>query len=276
MNEEIKFKETFITEKEMKERYGLKVENYPDEEFKLLVYENVKLNKYYISSYGRLFTVYGRQMRYVECTINPNVIYYNVLLQCDGFNKERNFFVHRLVAFMFIPKTPDDILNGRDYINHKYILDGRCNYVWNLEWLNDPENLRHRREYIPSQYDFDVLFMNNFETPSFNGETNPKARLTESQVDRLCYNVMVLGMSKEDAARDIGLDFTNNSKDRSVIYSIINGYCWHTVSSKYGIVTKQPKHYPKVRTRDDVSSEDVQRLQKRGQPKVLQNAIRIL
>lgn len=56
-------------------------------------------------------------------------------------NKVRkDFLVHRLVAFSFLP-----IVHGKEYVNH---IDGNPsnNYLGNLEWCNHKENLIHAYE----------------------------------------------------------------------------------------------------------------------------------
>lgn len=68
----------------------------------------------------------------------PNGRDVRVSLWKDG--KHKDFLVHRLVAFAFIP-----VVKGKEYINH---IDGnpKNNNVENLEWCNHLENNRHAFE----------------------------------------------------------------------------------------------------------------------------------
>lgn len=60
-------------------------------------------------------------------------MYYTIGLAKAGKNKI--FFVHRLVAFAFIPQ-----INNKNFVNHKD-KNGGNNNVENLEWVNSSENL---------------------------------------------------------------------------------------------------------------------------------------
>ena len=129
----------------MRENIALKFDGMPKEDFKIIDFLDIKRNKYYISTYGRVFTIYGKELKQEESHVNNNVTYYRILLQCDkelsdGITEKR-YLVHRLVAFAFIPKTEDDIVKNRDFVNHRYNTDGRCNFVWNLEWATNSENV---------------------------------------------------------------------------------------------------------------------------------------
>lgn len=77
------------------------------------------------------------QQRYLKDK-TPNGRDVRVSLWKDG--KPKDFLVHRLVAFAFIP-----IVKGKNCINH---IDGnpKNNHVDNLEWCNHLENNRHAFE----------------------------------------------------------------------------------------------------------------------------------
>lgn len=72
--------------------------------------------------------------------ILSNSGYYRVRLWDHGKNK--NFFVHRLVAIAFVPNS-----NNKPEVNH---IDGdkTNNVVANLEWVTGAENKRHCREVL--------------------------------------------------------------------------------------------------------------------------------
>lgn len=104
---------------------------------------------YEVSNYGRVRThkdkttytkkhgVRHWQQRYLK-NKTPNGRDVRVALWKDG--KCKDFLVHRLVAFAFIPTV-----KGKECINH---IDGnpKNNNVENLEWCNHLENNRHAFE----------------------------------------------------------------------------------------------------------------------------------
>lgn len=105
-------------------------------------YENI----YEISNLGRVRTAKGKtteSVRHGTRVWNQRILkqktdkggYKRVTLWKNKSGKD--FLVHRLVGFAFIPQ-----INGKEFINHK---DGNPsnNYVENLEWCNSSENLKH-------------------------------------------------------------------------------------------------------------------------------------
>jgi len=82
--------------------------------------------------------------------------------------KPKDFLVHRLVAFAFIPKV-----EGKECINH---IDGNPsnNYVENLEWCNHQENLLHAFENrLNKSPDPIVLFnLNNKDLKYFKSKSD--------------------------------------------------------------------------------------------------------
>lgn len=245
------FKQHPLTPEEAKHKLSLYIAGFPPEEFSYIDMEDIAKYKYFITSYGRVFTVYGKELfpDYFN-SIRENNIYIRIELSCTTYIKRRKFFIHRLVANAFIPKTLEDIELKRDCVNHKYNKDGRCNYAWNLEWCNISENTLHglyfNEPYDPYLYDFnfitsrrDILVQNYSQI----GEENPKARISEYQAMLICYAYTALGYSPEECAIYAWLE--GNEKDMLVVYSIINGHSWQTVSSKYGIESKERVKPPK-------------------------------
>lgn len=240
------FKQPILTEAEASEKLSLFIEGYPKEIFKYIHFEDVVENKYFITSYGRVFTSYGKEL-FPEAYIPPkqNNIYLRIELSCSTYIKRRKFFLHRLVANAFIPKTNDDIINNRDLVNHKYNKDGRCNFAWNLEWVNDSENTYHGlyfcEEYNHDLFDQDIILNRKSELISYEqfGEDNPKSRISEFQANLICYAYTVLKYSMKNCAIYAWLE--GNSSDIALVSSIVHGYCWNNVSIKYGIIPKEKR-----------------------------------
>ncbi|WP_288746405.1 NUMOD4 motif-containing HNH endonuclease [uncultured Enterococcus sp.] len=105
-------------------------------------YENI----YEVSNLGRVRTAEGKtteSMRHGTRVWNQRILkqktdkggYKRVTLWKNKSGKD--FLVHRLVGFAFIPR-----IKSKEFINHK---DGNPsnNYVENLEWCNSLENSRH-------------------------------------------------------------------------------------------------------------------------------------
>lgn len=88
--------------------------------------------QYQISNYGKVRTV--KTGRVLTPAIDERG-YERVCL--FKYDRERRYKVHRLVAITFIP-NPDN----KPQVNHK---DGnkRNNFVDNLEWVTNEENMRH-------------------------------------------------------------------------------------------------------------------------------------
>ena len=68
-------------------------------------------------------------------------------------NKLKTFKVHRLVGFMFL-KNP----NNLPEINHKN-KKRDCNLATNLEWCDNPYNIRYSRAKRVNQYDLDGNYL---------------------------------------------------------------------------------------------------------------------
>ena len=150
-----------LSEEQARAKLAMQIPGYPPELFSFISIEDVVPFKYFVTSYGRVFTVNGRELFPDEYVIaKNNNTYLRIELSCSSYIKRRKFFVHRLVANAFIPKTEDDIINKRNIVNHKFNKDGRCNYAWNLEWTTDSENTLHGL-YFNEPYD-EQLFNPNY------------------------------------------------------------------------------------------------------------------
>ena len=112
-----------LTPDEARYKFALYIDGFPQEQFSYIQFEDITPFKYFITSYGRVFTVDGRELfpmyDYAHNNI-VNMIYMRIELSCTSYHKRRKFYIHRLVANAFIPKTPEDIALKRNLINHKF------------------------------------------------------------------------------------------------------------------------------------------------------------
>ena len=264
------FKSPVLSEDEACKLLSLNIPNYPREIFKFIDFEDVEKFKYFITSYGRIFTNYGREL-FPEPYKPPkqNNIYLRIELSCTSYLKRRKIFVHRLVANAFIPKSNEDILLGRDLVNHKFNMDGRCNFAWNLEWANDSENTLHglyfKDDYDISLFDHNVIMnrrsMINYDQ---NGDANPKSRISEFQAHLICYAYTVLGYNPQECAIYAWLE--GNNKDILLVRSIIDGYVWNHVSIQYGIHKKnrtKPKRAIPIRPEKKEEYDNIRNAKRR-------------
>lgn len=101
------------------------------ERFYLINFLNIKKNTYVISTFGRVF-LFDSQNQLPVTRLNNG--HYVISLKLDN-GKSKKFLIHTLVAYAFIPHTPDDIKLERKYIHHKNWVNKDI-YSWNLEWRN--------------------------------------------------------------------------------------------------------------------------------------------
>lgn len=127
---------------------------------------------YEVSDQGRVRSLHKRRSRGSADGIlthyGNNVGYRLVMLSKNGISK--NATVHSLVAETFIhPRI------GKEEVNH---LDGnkQNNVAANLEWVTKPENANHAIR---------TGIRRVFSGGSSKGESNPRSRLTDSQVKEI-------------------------------------------------------------------------------------------
>lgn len=213
--------------------------NNNNEFFTDVIYEDIAPNTYAISNYGRIM---NKNTGHVLSThFNDNGYIMVNCLNMSGTYKP--YRLHRIVATAFVPKTEEDIILGRDTVNHKDRNKANpCAY--NLEWVTQAENLEHARNtttlrnpigMFKSQKQFGAVGVNN---------TN--SILTEDQVIRICELLEVGEFSHKDILMIIGLEV--NTNNLHLISNISTGNNWTHISSKYNIVNKQ---------RDRISEQDV-------------------
>lgn len=126
---------------------------------------------YLISNFGNIKTK-ERQGRHYFIKSHPIKIHtkengYQRVVLCLDKNGGKYYYLHRLVALLFIPNP-----NNLPYINHK---DGNKsnNCVDNLEWCTKSENEKHAWR----------TGLKNKQTVGTKGEKHGRHKLTQKQVD---------------------------------------------------------------------------------------------
>lgn len=230
----------FVTKEEMDQLYSIKYDGMDREEFRLVEYENIIRNKYYISSYGRIFNTKGfRLIPFQTKSKHNNVWYYRIALQCENningkiYHTERKFDVHRLVATAFIPKTEEDILLNRNFVNHKLNMDGRCNFVWNLEWVNNSENILH----AINNKDLSLsknIYKNPMQYEDITtqcGENNGRSKFTNQQIETFCESYYYYGLNLFESMERSLIEYDEENKRAMDL--ILQGKTWRSISFKY-------------------------------------------
>lgn len=219
--------------------------HYDKEMFYLIDFWNIKENKYYISSYGRIFsnTREGREMQSVSANNN---LYRRLILRTNDGGRA-SFSVHRLVAMAFLPKTIEDIILNRDIVNHKNLI--QCdNYYKNLEWVTEAENTQHAFD-NNAHGKIDIMKKPNKSSDWGTRRTGDKAsmtRITDEQVHIICQNI-IQGKSYAECCIAAGLE--NNERNRNVICNIAAGKRRNDIGRKYGII-EQTKLTKDIKKRD--------------------------
>lgn len=243
------FNPGILTPEQAQYSFAMYIDGYPREEFKYIEFENIVLNKYFITSYGRVFTTDGRELIPIDDYAHNNKeyrVYFRIQLECiddNGNLIRRKFYIHRLVANAFISKSLQDIEANRNIVNHKYNMDGRCNYYWNLEWCTEEENKNHYlyfcETYDPSFYDITYITNRNEYLRKTRITTNRATKISDFQAMLICEAYMNRGYSPEDCAIYACLEPTPDIIN--IIRSIISGRTWCAISSRFGIIPSSKK-----------------------------------
>lgn len=229
-----------LTPEEARYKFALYIDGFPSEEFKYIEFDDIIPHRYFITSYGRVFTIDGREifpMYDYAHNDKTQMVYMRIELSCKNKHR-RKFYIHRLVANAFITKTQEDIALGRDCVNHKFNKDGRCNYVWNLEWCTNEENTNHyyhyNESYDPHLFNFRYITDRNDYLLQTRVSVNRSTRLSEYQVMLICEAYTIKGYCPEDCAIYAWIEPTPGMM--KIINSILSGTSWCYISSKYGII----------------------------------------
>lgn len=228
----------------LRDKYALRIPGYPPEEFRYVYnFENVVDGMYVVTSYGRVFNTYGSELSLrLDSNRDGGKTYVKVLMCCVGNAPSRLIYVHRLVAHAFIPRTEEDISLGRDDVNHIYNRDGRCNYLWNLEWITPSENNIHMYNF-KEEYDlymFNVDWIYNRQIQLANGtfrKITVNSLLYEYQVHLICIAHTRFGYNSKECAYYAWLDPDDRNTVKAV-RSILYGDAWTDISRQYGIIPK--------------------------------------
>lgn len=212
--------------------YNLCGYHYDKEMFYLIDFYGIKSNMYYISSYGRIFSITtGKEMSLARAD------YYRVILRMEDGGR-KSFSIHRLVAMAFIPKDWEDIELGRDVVNHKNLIT-TDNYYKNLEWVTESENTQHA-------FDNNAHGMIQVMTKPLAdsgwgrtrvGDEASMTRVSDEQIHLAC-QAHLRGLSHGECCIAAGMQ--NNEKNRTLLAGVFGGYKRTHIAEQYGI-TKETK-----------------------------------
>lgn len=214
---------------------------YGKEKFYLIDFWNIKDNYYYISSYGRIFSVIAKK------ELNQQIGscgYFRVKLRTN--NGSKKFSIHRLVAMAFIPKSIEDLELGRDTVNHKDTIK-QNNRFQNLEWCTHQENMQHCH---------DMKVRERISIMTYKGniyDKEPRKIIAEQ-----CYNTVInielahkicqlleQGYNCSECCIKLGLEPNKNNTE--IVRSILKKQSWQHVSCNYNIIyTNKLEHNRKM------------------------------
>lgn len=141
------------------------------------------------------------------------------LRQVDGYNK--NFYIHRLVAYQFC-NPPLDITNYN--VNH---IDGNRynNTCGNLEWVTIAANNQHARYVL---------------NPTYSTITSVGKPLVDSNFVHTVCKMFAEGKSNTEIMRSLGMEI--NTANHSLLRDIRSGETWKGISSQYTFDRSSKKH----------------------------------
>lgn len=162
---------------------------------------------YEVSNFGRIRSI-GRkgsgcklENRILKQTKNKQG--YFIVTLCKN-TKHKNFFVHRLVAHMFIPSS-----ENKPYVDHIIpVLDGGNNNVNNLRWVTTKENC------------------NNKNTKRNNSLSKTGKRNYSAMIKILCVDTNEIFDSITDASNKYNIDGSSISKCCRGLRKTAGGFTW--------------------------------------------------
>lgn len=178
--------------------------------FVQIIYNNMLIDGFFISNYGRAYNIYTR--RYLSQSSDKDG-YLRINIKVNGVFKTVK--VHRIMLMSFYP-----IMNPENYVcNHKDGIKWH-NWIWNLEWCTVMDNTRHG---------WDTGLNPN------KGEGNIKTYLKDEDINFICKK---LEEGKKPYEICDELDIINRN-ERSRISAIISGIklgkSYRHISSNYNI-----------------------------------------
>lgn len=215
----------------MKYSYNDIIEPWYPEEFKIINMHPIKKNYYAISNYGKVMNI---KTNIVLNTFEGSGGYYRVSLNNEDGTR-CTYQVHILVAVHFIPKTYDDIINDRAFVNHKNLLTF-INYVHNLEWVNRSENAAHSHQYRHLKLNRAVVRLRKDPWTNTKGSKNGMSRCTEDQINLMC-QLLEKGYSYSNICNQLGLD--NNDNNRHLLTNLVTGKRWTHITKNYNLPKPQ-------------------------------------
>ena len=185
------------------------------EEWKNVVYLDVKRDMYSVSNYGNIMNIKTNKKLHPWKAVNG---YLYATLMTEK-NSVKSIGMHVLVAEHFC-KKPIELLKMHEKIvpNHNDF-NKENNYCENLTWMTYAMN--NNWNYIHGHY--------------VCGENSPNAKSTNLFVEKIC-ELMSLGYLNKEIFEILGIERTKYTV--SLLSRIRNGSQWKQISSKYNISNK--------------------------------------
>lgn len=186
----------------------------PVEEWILIddsIVNGISPNSYYISNYGRLYSMITKKL--LAAYTNSNMYPEYHLLLSSGVIKHCP--AHQLISKAFHPLDDYSGLIPNHINNQK-----THSYEWNLEWITPSENVRHALKLTKIGY----------------GDTSTNVKLSSNVVESIC-NLIEQNCYKDHQILDIlGLtEFVS----RDAVAHIRRGESWLSVSIKYTFLRRR-------------------------------------
>lgn len=152
--------------------------------------------KYFVDESGCVFDHFGKRMQ--SRVAGRQYPYVEFRHKVNGKIKRKRYFVHRLVAELFLPNP-----NNLSQVNH---IDGNKenSHISNLEWVSPAENQLHSRYILQNVTGFE-------DTPV------------------VCVETGIVYKSTRDAWRDTGAGYSHISECVKGKRKTAGGYHWRAV-----------------------------------------------